>query len=88
MDELLRYFEEELGLSRRSVLRETIFDWFEEDFEAAGGVRAFLAAHLPPPDAEWLRGPGRGAIQSAGRRGEDPHYPVRDMPLGSGVTDW
>src|SRR5690606_23625117 len=23
-------FEEELGLSRRSVLRESIFDWFEE----------------------------------------------------------
>lgn len=36
-----------------------IFDWFEADFAAQGGVRAFLAAHLPPSEAAWLRGPGR-----------------------------
>ncbi|MBK7950052.1 MAG: DUF547 domain-containing protein [Deltaproteobacteria bacterium] len=38
-----------------------IFDWFEADFAAQGGVRAFLAAHLPPSEAAWLRGPGRDA---------------------------
>jgi uncharacterized protein (AIM24 family) len=36
----------------------------------------------------WLRGPGRVAIQTAGPRWEDPHYPVTGMSLGSGVTDW
>ena len=35
-----------------------------------------------------LRGPGRVAIQSAGRHWEDPDHPVTDMSLGSGVTDW
>lgn len=38
-----------------------IFDWFEADFAAQGGVRAVIAAHLPEPDARWLRGPGRDA---------------------------
>ncbi|MFO0689636.1 MAG: DUF547 domain-containing protein [Myxococcota bacterium] len=46
----------------RTIRVSKIFEWFEEDFEAAGGVRAFLAAHLPPPDAAWLRGPGRDAM--------------------------
>jgi len=38
----------------------------------------------------WLSlcGPGRVAIQSAGRHWEDPHYPVTEMSVGSGVTDW
>jgi uncharacterized protein (AIM24 family) len=38
----------------------------------------------------WLRlgGPGRVAIQSAGRHWEDPHYPVRAMSPGSRVHDW
>ncbi|MBY0401284.1 DUF547 domain-containing protein [Myxococcota bacterium] len=38
-----------------------IFDWFEEDFAAGGGVRAFLAAHLPRSEADWLRSAGRDA---------------------------
>ncbi|MEZ4334514.1 MAG: DUF547 domain-containing protein [Myxococcota bacterium] len=38
-----------------------IFDWFEADFAAAGGVRAMLARHAPAREAEWLRGPGREA---------------------------
>lgn len=36
-------FEEELGLSRRSVLRETIFDWFEEPALLQDVVRAVSA---------------------------------------------
>ena len=35
-----------------------------------------------------LSGPGRVAIQSAGPRWVDPSFPVRDMSLGSRVTDW
>lgn len=38
-----------------------IFSWFEEDFAAKGGVRAFIAAYRSPADAAWLRGPGRTA---------------------------
>lgn len=45
----------------RAIRVSKIFDWFEEDFAAQGGVRTWLAAHLPAPDAEWLRGPGRDA---------------------------
>ena len=32
-----------------------IFDWFEDDFEAAGGVVLFVAAHVDMENAEWLR---------------------------------
>ena len=35
-----------------------------------------------------LSGPGRVAIQSAGRHWEDPPEPVSDMSLGSRVIDW
>lgn len=45
----------------RTIRVSKIFDWFEEDFTARGGVRSFLAAHLPKPEAQWLRGPGRDA---------------------------
>jgi hypothetical protein len=37
-----------------------IFDWFEEDFEDAGGVLAFIAPFLGEADAAWLRGAGAG----------------------------
>lgn len=33
-----------------------IFDWFESDFEAAGGVVRFILPHVAPEDADWLRG--------------------------------
>lgn len=38
----------------------------------------------------WLSlcGPGRVAIQSAGKHWDDPHYPVTAMSVGSRVTDW
>jgi hypothetical protein len=38
-----------------------IFDWFEEDFEAGGGVRAFLASRLPEESARWLAERGASA---------------------------
>jgi len=31
-----------------------VFDWFEEDFDAAGGVLAFVAKYIPDSDREWL----------------------------------
>jgi hypothetical protein len=31
-----------------------IFDWFEEDFAAAGGVLAFVARYAPPDARAWL----------------------------------
>jgi hypothetical protein len=37
------------------VLRlSSIFDWFAEDFEAAGGVLAYLEPHLPAATRRWL----------------------------------
>jgi two-component system nitrogen regulation sensor histidine kinase GlnL len=36
-------FEEELGLSRRSVLRESLFDWFEDATVLRDVVRAVAA---------------------------------------------
>ncbi|HJL24897.1 MAG TPA: hypothetical protein RMH80_21840, partial [Polyangiaceae bacterium LLY-WYZ-15_(1-7)] len=32
-----------------------IFEWFAGDFEAAGGVRAFVARYLPDDQAAALR---------------------------------
>lgn len=31
-----------------------IFKWFEEDFESAGGVIAFVTPHLPEPARAWV----------------------------------
>ncbi|MEM9177135.1 MAG: DUF547 domain-containing protein, partial [Myxococcota bacterium] len=45
----------------KTVRASAIFDWFEEDFEAQGGVLATIARHVPETDAAWLRGPGRNA---------------------------
>ena len=38
-----------------------IFRWFEEDFEAQGGVIAFIAPHLGDRDRAWLERHGAGA---------------------------
>ena len=46
---------------RNEVKISKIFDWFEEDFAAAGGVLAWIAPRLDEADARWLRGPGRDA---------------------------
>jgi hypothetical protein len=40
---------------RAGVLRlSSIFDWFAEDFDAAGGVVAYLQPHLPAATRRWL----------------------------------
>ncbi len=47
---------------RRNVVRVSeIFDWFESDFEAQGGVLATIARHVSETDAAWLRGAGARA---------------------------
>jgi hypothetical protein len=38
-----------------------VFDWFEDDFEARGGVLEVIARYLSAEDAKWVRGPGRNA---------------------------
>ena len=38
-----------------TVFLSKIFDWFEEDFEAGGGVLAFAAEYAPVEDRGWLR---------------------------------
>jgi hypothetical protein len=38
-----------------------IFDWFEDDFAAQGGVRAFVTLHAPAKERAWLAGPGKSA---------------------------
>ncbi len=35
-----------------------IFDWFDEDFEDAGGVLAFVTPYAPEADRRWLREKG------------------------------
>lgn len=39
----------------RKVKLSKIFEWFKDDFEAAGGVRAFVAQYLEGPAAEKVR---------------------------------
>ena len=38
-----------------------IFDWFEEDFEAAGGPVATIARYVDAEDARWLETKGKNA---------------------------
>jgi hypothetical protein len=37
-----------------AIYLSQIFGWFEEDFEAGGGVLAFVARHGPPPVSDFL----------------------------------
>ena len=46
--------ERDAGVARASQ----IFEWFAADFEASGGVRAFLASNLPEADASFVRDEG------------------------------
>lgn len=46
---------------RGSVTLSRIFDWFDEDFEEAGGALAFVSPYLSPEDRDWLRGEGADA---------------------------
>ncbi len=47
------------GAGRITVSK--IFDWFEGDFEADGGVLEVIARYIDPKDAEWLRANGQKA---------------------------
>jgi Protein of unknown function, DUF547 len=44
--------------TRRRITISKIFDWFEEDFEADGGVLAWIARYVSSDDAHWIRGEG------------------------------
>jgi Protein of unknown function, DUF547 len=44
-----------------TVTLSRIFDWFEEDFSAAGGVLAFVARYAPDADRAWLQTHRAGA---------------------------
>jgi hypothetical protein len=61
-DQTRRYLASPAGLQldpgRRRVAVSAIFKWFGEDFEAAGGVRAFLAHHAPRAARVTLADPG------------------------------
>lgn len=52
-----------LAISRQQdeVRISKIFDWFEKDFAAGGGVPAFLARYAPQADQAWLRESGPSA---------------------------
>lgn len=39
-----------------TITLSKIFDWFESDFDAQGGVIDFVRKHLPVADANWLQG--------------------------------
>ena len=41
--------------ARHRVALSQIFEWYAADFEAGGGVRAFVASQLDPPDAAFVR---------------------------------
>lgn len=46
---------------RGTIRLSKIFDWFEEDFEQAGGVLEFVARYLPEDDAAWIEQNGTDA---------------------------
>ena len=47
--------------SQDRVRLSRIFDWFEEDFRAGGGVLATVARYVDAEDARWLEARGRRA---------------------------
>ena len=44
-----------LDREKRVLHLSRIFDWFEEDFEDAGGVNTFVARYAPTDVAAWLQ---------------------------------
>jgi hypothetical protein len=48
-----------LRIEARGIRISRIFDWFGEDFEAGGGVLAFVRRYAPPGAQEAVRGPVR-----------------------------
>ena len=61
LDDAVRVFlasaEKGLRIDReeKRVVLSRIFDWFDEDFDASGGVLAFVARHAPQDSGDWLR---------------------------------
>jgi len=47
----------QIDRAARALTVSPIFDWFAEDF--SDGVVAFVAAHLPPEEAIWIRSHAR-----------------------------
>lgn len=45
---------------RRRVRLSRIFDWFDEDFDAAGGPLEFVSRYAPESDRNWLAKPPQG----------------------------
>ena len=43
-----------LDAERGVLVLSPIFDWFADDFAAAGGVLPFVAPHLPEATRAWL----------------------------------
>lgn len=43
---------------RKTIYLSSIFDWFKEDFEAKGGVRAYLAPYVPERHRAALKDSG------------------------------
>ncbi len=60
LDDALRRFLADPGKGSRldrergTLWLSAIFDWFEEDFEPAGGVVAYLETYLPEATRRWL----------------------------------
>ena len=49
-----------LNRAKKTLYLSRIFQWFAEDFEARGGVLAFVTEYAPESDAAWLRSHGAG----------------------------
>jgi len=43
-----------IDVEERTLRLSRVFKWFEEDFEAAGGVLAFIAPYLSAESRAWL----------------------------------
>ena len=44
-----------INRENKTVHMSKIFDWFEEDFDAAGGVIAFVTPYIAEADRAWLK---------------------------------
>lgn len=44
-----------LDRATQTLRLSKIFDWFEADFDSAGGVLSFVLPHLAEDDARWIR---------------------------------
>ena len=63
MRKWMAHTQKGLRVDRRAntIYLSKIFDWFEEDFEKAGGAVAFAARYAPEADRAWLASNGKKA---------------------------